>query len=81
MNFASYRAIVKRDTPIAIGKFSAKDLKGMSRKNLETLARAVFINRSKKTGLSQSEADYRARALMSGNSDAQLRKYIVKYSE
>lgn len=57
-------------------KFTATELKMMTRSQLETVARAVFIKQNPR--LSAAEADYRARSMMSGNSDAQLRNYIKK---
>lgn len=59
-------------------KFSTKEISSMSRKQLEEVARAVFIKQNMARGLSESEADYRARSLMSGNTTAQLRKYVKK---
>lgn len=63
---------------VTIKKFSSNDLKSMNRKSLEIAARAVFVKNNVSSGMSNSEADYRARSLMSGNTDAQLRKYILK---
>ena len=60
-------------------KFSSKQVDAMSRSQLETAARAIFIKQNMRMGLSASEADYRARSLMSGNTNAQLRKYIKRY--
>lgn len=60
-------------------KVSASDLKKMSRKQLERAATSIFANRSVKSGLSRAEGTRRAKLLMSGNTDAQLRKYIKKY--
>lgn len=59
-------------------KFSTSELNSMSRSQLETVARAVFIKQNIARGLSASEADYRARSLMSGNTTAQLKKYIKR---
>lgn len=57
-------------------KFTTKQLNSMTRKQLESVARAVFIKQN--PHLSPSEADYRARSMMSGNSDSQLKKYIKR---
>lgn len=59
-------------------KFTTKQISSMSRSQLETAAKAVFVKMGMKQGLSASEALYRASSLMGGNSDAQLRKYIKK---
>lgn len=67
------------NSPFSIPKVSGSDLKKMSRKQLETMATAIYANRSMKSGLSKSEGVRRAKSLMSGNTDAQLRKYIKKY--
>lgn len=63
----------------SIPKLTGSQLKSMSRKQLESVATAIFSNRSIRSGLSQAEGIRRARLLMSGNTDAQLRKYIKKY--
>ena len=60
-------------------KFSTAQINSMSRSELETVARAIYIKQNMARGLSASEADYRARSLMSGNTNAQLKKYIKKY--
>ena len=60
-------------------KFSASEIKSMSRSQLETAARAIFIKQNVARGLSLSEADYRARSLMSGNSTTALRKYVKRH--
>lgn len=59
-------------------KFSTKAISQMNRSQLETVARAIFIKQGLTQGLSADEADWRARSLMSGNTDAQLRKYIKR---
>ena len=70
----------KRDTPFSVGKYSAKQLKGMGRGDLEKLATAIFANKAMAGGLSKAEGVRRASSLMSGNTDAQLRKYISRNS-
>ncbi len=59
-------------------KFSTKEISKMSRRQLEIAARAVFVKQNVAKGLSATEADRRASLLMSGNTDAQLRKYIKR---
>jgi len=56
------------------------DVKGMKRKDLETLATAIYANKAMESGIDKAEGVRRAKSLMSGNTDAQLRKYIVKNS-
>ena len=56
------------------------DVKGMKRKDLENLATSIYANKAMEQGLSKEEGVHRAKSLMSGNTDAQLRKYIVKNS-
>lgn len=58
-------------------KFTTKEINSMTRSQLETVARAVFIKQNPK--LTAAEADYRARSLLSGNSNSQLKSYIKKY--
>lgn len=54
-------------------KFTSSQLISMLKSNLVVADRAVFIKQNMARGLSAKEADYRARSLMSSNSDAQLR--------
>ncbi len=58
-------------------KFTSKELNSMSRSQLEIVARAIYIKQNPR--LSVGEADLRARSLMSGNTDKQLKSYIKKY--
>ena len=60
-------------------KFSTAEINSMSRSQLETVAIAVFAKQNMARGLSAGEAIRRAKALMDGNTTAQLRKYIKKY--
>ena len=59
-------------------KFSTTQINSMSRRQLENVATAVFAKQNMARGLSAEEAVYRARSLMSGNTTAQLRKYIKR---
>ena len=59
-------------------KFSTAQINSMSRSQLETVATAVFAKQNMARGLSAEEAVYRARSLMSGNTTAQLKKYIKR---
>lgn len=65
--------------PIAVPKVDKKTLGTMERKNLETLATAIFANNASKMGMTKEQGAQRARDLMSGNTSAQLRKYILKH--
>lgn len=69
----------KKEKLFSIPKVTGAQLKTMSRKQLETMATAIYANRAVKSGMSQAEGVHRAKSLMSGNTDAQLRKYIKKY--
>ena len=71
----------QRDSAFKIPKVSGEQLKKMSRSSLETLAAAIYANRAMSMGLSRSEGVKRAKALMDGNTTAQLRKYILKYGK
>jgi len=62
-------------------KVTSKQLAKLGRKQLETIATAISANDMMGRGLSQSESVRRATSLMSGNTDAQLRKYISKYGK
>lgn len=66
--------------PAAFGvpRVTPKQVSTMSRKDLETMAAAIYANNATQNGLTQAEGIRRARALMDGNSDAQLRKYIQR---
>lgn len=59
-------------------KFTQAELNKMSRKKLESTALQVARKLASKQGISEAEAERRAKMLMSSNSDAQLRKYIKK---
>lgn len=59
-------------------KFSTAQINSMSRSQLETVAVAVFAKQNMARGLSAEEAVYRAKSLMSGNTTAQLKKYIKR---
>lgn len=63
-----------------VPKVSSAQLKSMSRRQLITMATAIFANGAVKSGLSQAEGVRRATLLMDGNTDVQLRKYIKKNS-
>ena len=60
-------------------KFTTKEIGSMNRTQLETVAKAVYVKVNTARGLTESEALRRANSLLSGNTDAQLRKYIKKY--
>lgn len=64
---------------ISFKKFTAKELNSMSKSQLSTVARAVFINKNTASGMSASAAARRFDLLIGGNTIAQLRKYIKKY--
>ena len=64
-----------------VPKATGAQLKKMSRKQLETMATAIYANRAIKSGMSQAEGARRGESLLSGNSDTQLRKYIAKYGK
>lgn len=60
-------------------KFTKAELKKMSRTQLEKIATAIYAKRAMSSGLTHEEAVRRARALMDGNTTAQLQKYVNKY--
>lgn len=68
-----------KSTSIDIPTFSKASINKMSRSNLETLATAIFANKSMAQGLTAQEGTRRAKSLMDGNTTAQLRKYVLKY--
>lgn len=59
-------------------KYTAKDVQGMTRAKLESAALKAFVRINTAAGLTAAEATRRAKALMSGNTTAQLRKYVQK---
>ena len=58
-------------------RFDRKAVRKLGRKQLEHYATDIFAHKQK--GLTYDEGVRRAKALMSGNTDAQLREYILKY--
>lgn len=67
-----------KSSPIPIPNVTQAQVNKMSRSRLEILATSLYVNEGMKQGLSKSEALYRARSLMPGNSDNQLKKYIKR---
>lgn len=64
----------------SVPKITKNVAKGLSRKDLETFATAIFANRAMKSGMSREEGIRRAKSLMSGNTTAQLKNYVIKNS-
>lgn len=64
--------------PFSVPKIGTALLKALSRKDMEAIATAIYANNAMKSGLTKAEGVQRAMSLMSGNTDAQLRKYIAK---
>ena len=58
--------------------FTQAELNKMSRNKLESTALQVARKLASKQGISEAEAERRAKMLISSNSDAQLRKYIKR---
>jgi hypothetical protein len=67
------------DNNRTLKRFDKDTVKKLDRKQLEHYATDIFARKQK--GLSYDEGVRRAKALMDGNTDAQLRKYIVKYQQ
>lgn len=59
-------------------KFSTAQINSLNRSQLETAAIAIFAKQNTARGLSIEEAVRRAKSLMSGNTTAQLKKYIKR---
>ena len=59
-------------------KFSTAQINSLNRSQLETAAIAIFAKQNTARGLSIEEAIRRAKSLMSGNTTAQLKKYIKR---
>ena len=70
-----------KSASIKIPTFTKASISKMNRSGLETLATAIFANRATAQGLSIQEGIHRAKSLMSGNTTAQLRKYVLKYGK
>lgn len=66
------------NSPISIPKLNKAVIGKLGRADLETLATAIFTNNALKSGLSKAEGIRRAKSLMSGNTTAQLRKYVTR---
>ncbi|MDY4060176.1 MAG: minor capsid protein [Anaerovoracaceae bacterium] len=58
-------------------KFSKDSLRNLSRKELEHYATDIYAR--KQIDISYEEGVRRAKSLMIGNTDAQLKKYVLKY--
>ena len=58
--------------------YTTKQLNSMSRAKLVDTALKVAAKKAKSQGITEAEAVRRAKALMTSNSDAQLRKYIKR---
>jgi hypothetical protein len=81
---SSATAAVKQQTDnklFQVSNVSKSMLSTLSRKDLETMATAVYANNGMQNGLSMVQAVQRAKDLMSGNTDAQLRKYILNHNK
>lgn len=63
---------------LSIPKLTKAAIGKLGRSELETLATAIFANNSMRQGLSKQEGVRRAKSLMSGNTTAQLRRYVTK---
>jgi hypothetical protein len=70
--------LVKETKKAPNTKFTQAELNKMNRKKLESTALQVARKLASKQGISEAEAERRAKMLMSSNSDAQLRKYIKR---
>lgn len=66
--------------PLNVPKLSTAALAQLSRPQIVSLAKAVYINSNVRNGLSPTEAARRFRLLEDGSTTAQLRKYIKKYN-
>lgn len=62
----------------SIPKVTGKQLAQLSREQLRTISIAISANNMMSKGLSKEEA-FRRATLLDGDTDAQLRKYILKY--
>lgn len=67
------RPVVSKTT----NRFTKDSIKQLSRKELEHYATDIYAR--KQVGISYDEGVRRAKALMDGNTDAQLKKYVLKY--
>ena len=59
-------------------KLTKTQISNLSRAKMESLAKDIYIKKAMSQGLSQSEADYRFRSLISSNGKTALIKYIYK---
>lgn len=64
--------------PFQVPKLSKAEVNSLSRSSLETLATALYANEAMSRGLSKQEGVRQAKSLLSGNTTAQLKKYINK---
>lgn len=59
-------------------KLTKTQISNLSRAKMESLAKDIYMKQAMSQGLSQSEADYRFRSLISANGKTALVKYIYK---
>ncbi len=59
-------------------RHTTASLKGLSRNALLKLAEPIFLRRNAALGRTEAQTRFRALTTGRGNSDAQLRKYILR---
>ena len=63
-------------TPFSVPQMTKKQVDSLSRGQLETMAKALYVNEAMTRGMSKADALSRFNSLVNGNSSTYLKKYI-----
>ena len=65
-------------TPFSVPQMTKKQVDSLSRGQLETMAKALYVNEAMTKGMSKADALSRFNSLVDGNSSTYLKKYIKR---
>ena len=65
-------------TPFSVPQMTKKQVDSLSRGQLETMAKALYVNEAMTRGMSKADALSRFNSLVDGNSSTYLKKYIKR---
>lgn len=66
------------NTPFEVPNMTKKQVDSLSRSQLETVAKAIYVNEAMKNGTPKADALARFNSLVDGNSSTYLKKYIKR---
>ena len=66
------------NTPFEVPNMTKKQVDSLSRGQLETMAKALYVNEAMTRGMSKADALSRFNSLVGGNSSTYLKKYIKR---